>query len=237
MTLGPLARVTGSGYSYEHMFAFSSKRPTLPDDVVATLRPVALATSRRLPLAEPWNTFVPGGGLRRGSTVAVQAPTGSGGLSLALSLLSEASTQGHWAAVVGVDDPGVVAIADLGVDLRRVLFVPRPRGAWAESAADLLDGVDLLVVRPPSRPAHGAARRLMERARERAVVLIALGESTSPWPLPADLSFDIIRAQWTTSSRLDTRSLTVRVAGRGAAVRSTEHVVVLPNRRGRAAAS
>src|ERR1035437_8605522 len=120
--LRPLARVTASGYSYEHMFAFSTKRPTLPDDLVATLRPVALATSRRLPLGEPWRALVPGGGLRRGSTVVVQAPPGSGGLSLALSLVSEASTRGHWAAVVGVDDPGVVAIADLGVDLRRVLL-------------------------------------------------------------------------------------------------------------------
>jgi hypothetical protein len=140
------------------MFAFSPNRPTLPSDLVATLRPVTFAKSRLLPLGEPWSALVPGGGLRRGSTVVVQALPGFGGLSLALSLLTESSARGHWAAVVGVDDPGVVAIADLGVDLRRVLFVPRPRGAWAESAADLLDGVDLLIVRPPSRASHGAAR-------------------------------------------------------------------------------
>jgi len=73
---------------------------------------------------------VPGGGLRRGSTVVVEAAPGLGGLSLALSLLTASSANGHWAGVVGVDDPGVVAMAELGVDLRRVLFVPRPRGAW-----------------------------------------------------------------------------------------------------------
>jgi hypothetical protein len=229
--------VTESGYSYEHMFAFSPKRPTLSAELVASLRPVTLAKTRTLPLGEPWAAMVPGGGLRRGSTVVVQAPAGLGGLSLALSLLSESSARGHWAAVVGVDDPGVVAIADLGVDLRRVLFVPRPRGAWAESAADLLDGVDLLVVRPPSRAAHGAARRLMDRARERGTVLIALTESGAPWPLPAELSFDVTAARWATSSRLDARYLTVRVTGRGEAGRAREHVVVLPNRRGRAEAS
>ena len=228
--------MTAAGYSYEHMFAFSPQRPTLPDDLVATLRPVALAGTRRLPLAEPWNAFVPGGGLRRGSTVVVSAPPGWGGLSVALSLVTEASARGHWAGVVGVDDPGVEAMADLGVDLRRVLFVPRPSDAWAESAADLFDGVDLLVVRPPSRPARVAARRLMDRARERGVVLIALGEPNSPWPLPADLSFYVIRAQWAASSRLDARYLTVRVAGRGEATRGVEHVVLLPDRRGRAAA-
>ena len=167
----------------------------------------------------------------------VQAQPGSGGLSLALSLVTEASALGHWVAVVGIDDPGVVAIADLGVDLRRVLFVPRPRGAWAESAADLLDGVDLLVVRPPSRAAHGVARRLMDRVRERGTVLVVLCEPGAPWPLPVDLSFDITGSQWATSSRLDARYLTVRVGGRGEAQRIGEHVVVLPNRRGRAEAS
>lgn len=228
-----MADVTASRYSYERMFAFSPHRPILPADLVATLRPVTFAKSRMLPLGEPWGALVPGGGLRRGSTVVVQAPPGLGGLSLALSLLTESSARGHWAAVVGVDDPGVVAIADLGVDLRRVLFVPRPRGAWAESAADLLDGVDLLIVRPPSRASLGTARRLMDRVRERGTVLIVLAESGAPWPLPADLSFDVTQSQWATSSRLDARYLTVRVAGRGEAARGGEHVVVLPNRRGR----
>lgn len=207
----------------------------MPADLAATLRPIALAGSRRLPLGEPWASLVPGGGLRRGATVVIQAPAGSGGLSVALSLLTEASAQGHWAGVVGVDDPGVVAMAELGVDLRRVLFVPRPRGAWVESAADLLDGVDLLVVRPPSRAAHVVARRLMDRVRERGVALIVLCEPTAAWPLPADLSFTITQAHWAMSSRLDARYLTVLVGGRGAAHQVGEHVVVLPDRRGRAA--
>ena len=218
------------------MFAFSSNRPALPPELAARLRPVALANSRRVPLGEPWGALVPGGGLRRGSTVLVQARAGWGGLSLALSLLTGASARGHWSGVVGVEDPGVVAMADLGLDLRRVLFVPRPYGAWAESAADLLDGVDLLVVRPPARVAHAAARRLSDRARERGVVLIVLGEPDAAWPLAGELSFNVTRAQWSTSSRLDARYLTVRIEGRGE-TRSAEHIVMLPDRRGRAAAS
>ena len=201
------------------------------------MRPVSWAKSRTLPLTEPWRSFVPGSGLRRGSTVVVEAPVGLGGLSLALSLVSEATTVGHWAGVVGVDDPGVVAMAELGVDLRRVLFVPRPRGAWAESVADLLDGVDLVVVRPPSRAAHGTARRVVDRVREGGTVLVVLSEPRTPWPLPADLFFRVTHAEWTASSRLDERLLTVCVSGRGEASRGGEHVVVLPNRRGRAAAS
>ncbi len=228
--------MTGSCYRYEHMFAFSSSRPRLADDLVATLRPVTLAKSRIVPLAEPWTSLVPGGGLRRGSTVLVHAQPGLGGLSVALSLLSGASSQGHWSAVVGVDDPGVVAMSDLGVDLRRVLFVPRPRGAWAETASDLLDGVDLLIVRPPSRCAHAAARKLMDRVRERGTVLIVLTEPGAPWPLPVDLSFHLTSSRWLMSSRLDARYVTLRVGGRGEAARQGEHVVMVPDARGRAVA-
>lgn len=235
MTIGLLARVTESGYSYEHMFAFSPHRPRLSDDLVASLRPVTLAQSRIVPLGEPWMSLAPGGGLRRGSTVVVHAQPGLGGLSVGLSLLGAASTQGHWTAVVGVDDPGVVAMTELGVDLRRVLFVPRPRGAWAEAAADLLDGVDLLVVRPSSRAAHGAARKLMDRVRERGTVLIVLTEPSAPWPLPADLSFHLTNSRWMMSSHLDARYVTLRVGGRGEAARRGEHVVMVPDVRGRAA--
>ena len=218
------------------MFAFSSSRPRLSDDLVATLRPVALAKSRTITLAEPWASLAPGRGLGRGTTVLVHAQPGLGGLSVALSLLSDASSQGHWSAVVGVDDPGVVAMSDLGVDLRRVLFVPRPRSAWAEAAADLLDGVDLLIVRPPSRAAYGAARKLMNRVRERGTILIALTEPSAPWPLPVDLSFHLTSSRWIMSSRLDARYVTLRVGGRGEAAHRGEHVVIVPDTRGRAVA-
>jgi hypothetical protein len=77
----------------------------------------------------------------------------------------------------------------------------------------------------------------MDRVRERGTVLVVLCEPGAPWPLPVDLSFDITGSQWATSSRLDARYLTVCVGGRGEAQRIGEHVVVLPNRRGRAEAS
>jgi hypothetical protein len=167
----------------------------------------------------------------------VEAAPGTGGLTLALSLLSGLSASEHWCAVVGVDDPGVVAMVDLGIDLRRVLFVPRPRGAWAECAADLLDGVDVLVVRPPSRPALASARRLMSRVRERSTVLIVLSEPNAQWPLPVDLTLEITKAQWNSSSRLTTRTATVRVSGRGSARRMMEYAIDLPSSTGRVLAS
>lgn len=224
-------------YSYERMFAFSQNRPELPASLAAKVRPVAAASSRKIPVDPSWEQILPEHGLRRGSTVCVEAAPGTGGLTLALSLLSGLSASEHWCAVVGVDDPGVVAMVDLGIDLRRVLFVPRPRGAWAECAADLLDGVDVLVVRPPSRPALASARRLMSRVRERSTVLIVLSEPNAQWPLPVDLTLEITKAQWNSSSRLTTRTATVRVSGRGSARRMMEYAIDLPSSTGRVLAS
>ncbi len=168
--------MTGSGYCSEHMFAFSPPRPRLSDDLVATLRPVTLAKSRIVPVCEPWTSLMSGGGLRRGSTVVVHAQPGLGGLSVASEPAQRGQRQGSLGGRGGGGRPRGGGDVGLGVDLRRVLFVPRPRGAWAEAAADLLDGVDLLIVRPPSRASHGAARKLMDRVRERGTVLIVLTE-------------------------------------------------------------
>ena len=126
---------------------------------------------------------------------------------------------------------------ELGVDLRRVLFVPRPRGAWAEATADLLDGVDLAVVKSPSRASHAAARRLSARVRERGAVLVVLSEPAASWPLPVDLSIEILSSRWSTHSRLEAREATVRVSGRGAMRRANEHHLSLPDGAGHVLAS
>src|SRR5205807_8976144 len=73
------------------------------------------------PVAEPLAALLPGGGLRRGSVIAVH-----GSLSLLLALLAAATAQGAWAAVIGVGDLGVLAAAEAGVVVRRLALVPRP---------------------------------------------------------------------------------------------------------------
>jgi hypothetical protein len=69
------------------------------------------------------------GGLRRGSTMSV-----AGSTALVLALLAEATGEGSWAAITGMPDVGVVAAAELGVDLERLALVPDP---GAEVAAVL----------------------------------------------------------------------------------------------------
>ena len=93
-----------------------------------------------------------------------------GGTTLAFALLAAASTA-SWCAAVGTADPGIVALAELGVDLGRLVLVPRPGPLWAQVAATLFDGVDVVLVRPPGSGAAGggpAAGRPGPRAPGRA---------------------------------------------------------------------
>ncbi len=73
------------------------------------------------PVAAPLAPLLPGGGLRRGSVVAVHGST-----ALLLALLAAATAQGVWAAVVGVGDLGVLAAAEAGVAVQRLALVPAP---------------------------------------------------------------------------------------------------------------
>ena len=168
---------------YEHMFAFGSqKRPVRPRPGSSRPDwPTGFGRPRRWPVGScryrpPLAPLFPDGALRRGTTTTVVGSPGHGATTLALALLAAASQAGSWCAAVGLPDPGVVAAAELGVDLRRVVFVPHPGSGWAEAAGDLLLGRR----RRPGTPARSgpptAARHLSARARERQAALVVLVE-------------------------------------------------------------
>src|SRR5690606_9088240 len=157
-----------------------------------------------LPVAPPLARLLPGGGLRRGSTVAV--PSGPAATSLLFALLAEASAEGAWAAVVGRPELGLVAAAEAGVRLGRLALVPDPGADLVAVTVALLDGVDVVAVAGAERAGVRAAdrQRLAARARQRGAVLVALGS----WP-GADLELGCTDAGWrglgAGSGRLRTR--------------------------------
>ena len=157
---------------------------------------------------------------------------GHGATTLALALLAAASAAGSWCAAVGLPDPGVVAAAGLGLDLRRVVFVPHPGSGWAEAAGDLLSGVDAVLVRPPGRARLTAARHLTARARERQAALVVLLEGAGCWPEGGDLALSVGAVEWEGIGQghghLRGRRAEVRVSGRRAAGRVTECSLWLP---------
>ncbi|HEX5300825.1 MAG TPA: hypothetical protein VFW50_27920 [Streptosporangiaceae bacterium] len=92
-------------------------------------------------------------GLARGTVVAVA----EFGL-LCLALAAAASADGAWCGIAGLPEAGVLAAAGLGLDAGRILLVPDPGPAWPQVTASLLDGCELVLLRPP-RPAGRSAGR------------------------------------------------------------------------------
>jgi hypothetical protein len=195
------------------------------------VRPVTLAREQRLVVLEPLAPLLAGGGLRRGSVVGVAAAPRCGGAgTLALALTAAASAAGSWVAGVGLDSLGLVAAAELGVALERLVLVAAPeRSAWPTVVAALVDGFDVVLVRPGRGLRPADARRLVARARERGTVLVAVGAT---WADGADVRLTVQASTWEGlgegHGHLRARRVTVGAEGRGEASRPRQVDLWLP---------
>lgn len=196
--------------------------------MAARSRPVARAESRLLEVPAPLAPLFPEGGVRKGATVAIEPM--SGGCSVALSLAASVTAGDGWAAAVGLPSLGLVAAAELGVDLRRLALVPAPGEQWPAVVAALVDGFDLLMVRPTGRVRAGDARRLMARVRERGAVMLVV--DTPKWPESPDLRLTVGRPEWEGLGAghgcLTGRRLEVEASGRRVGGRERRREVWLP---------
>jgi hypothetical protein len=199
------------------------------------VRPVAAPEpdGRMLPVAGPLAGLLPSGGLRRGTTVAIQqAPAAT---SLLLTLLAESSAGGAWVGVVGKPELGLLAAAEAGIRLERLALVPRPGPDLLGVTAALLDGMDVVVVAMGATVVRAADRRRLEaRARQRGAVLVALGQWAG-----ADMELSCADAQWqglgTGAGRLRAREIGVRLRGRGVTPDGRWSRLMLPAAGGRMA--
>ncbi len=233
----PLGRV-------ERVFASPSAtrppRPAVPPALAARVRPLSATGDQLLPLSEALAPLLPGGALRRGTTVVVTGHEGLGATTLAFGLLAAATAAGGWCAVAGVADPGAVALAELGVDLWRLALVPAPGSRWADTVAALVDGLDVVVVHPPGPARPTLTRHLVARTRDRRSVLVVLGRRPKEWPEAPDVRLDVVASRWWGTERghgcLRARlaDVEVRVRRRPGVLR---HRLWLPDPHGRIAAA
>lgn len=128
---------------------------------------------RLIPVHPAIADLLPGGGLRPGAVYSVT----SGGLLL-LSLLTGVSRSGGWCAVVGVPEIGAEAAEAAGVELSRLVLIPRPGERWLAATAAVIEVMSVVAVRPGARVRDGDAARLAARLRDRGGVLLTTGD----WP-------------------------------------------------------
>lgn len=193
-------------------------------------RPLSLARERMLPVVPALAGVLPGGGLQRGTTVTTGGP---GSVSLALALVAGPSAAGSWSAVVGVPSLGLLAAAELGVALERLVLVDRPEPVrWGTVVNALLDAFEVVVVRPEQRVRMADQRRLSALARERGAVIVQAGGRPDAWPDAPDVRITVVDQGWrgleAGHGHLQARKVTVEVTGRRAAGRRKEVELWLP---------
>lgn len=202
-----------------------------------------------LPVAEALTGLLPRGGLPRGGVISIVSGGGqagggdqaggggSGGASsLLLSLL--AGPERRWSALVGLPGIGLLAAAELGVDLDRLVVVPDPGPDVLQVLSVLADGVDLIAVGAPGGALGTPARLrvLTGRLRQHGAVLLVSGR----WP-GADLVLSARHTGWVGigqgHGRLRDRQLTVSVGGRRAGVHKEVTILLSGHRNGTVVAS
>jgi hypothetical protein len=195
-----------------------------------------------LPVLPALRELLPRGGLTRGSVVAVT----EFGL-LALALAAGASADGAWCGIAGVPEAGVLAASGLGLDAERTLLVPDPGSAWPQVVASLLDGCELVLLRPPvpAPPPEAQAqgvqgvqvrRRLEATLRRGRGVLLVVGD----WP-GAQVRLRVLTRGWTGlgdgHGRLRACCAQVMADGRGQAAVARTRWLWLPAEDGRVTAA
>lgn len=170
--------------SYSEFAAFSG-RWGLDPQTMARVQPVTLAQPRVLAVPDALMPIFPYGGLSRGLGVAF---AGQGAWSVAMAIWAEGLAEDGWLALVGLPDVNLVAAAELGIQLDRVLMIGTPPAQqWASVVAALCEAVDVIAVAPAARVNAQQARRVMARCREHDAVICHLG-SLEHWPEPVDLT-------------------------------------------------
>ncbi len=130
-----------------------------------------LSDAALLPVLPALADLLPYGALQRGSVVA------AGGWSLlCLALAAGPVTSGAWCAAAGIPEFGVAAAADAGLDPARLLLIPDLGPNWPQVVTSLLDGCDLVLLRPPERPPAQLRRKLEAVVRRHGAVLIVAGD-------------------------------------------------------------
>jgi hypothetical protein len=207
--------------------------PVITPVIAAKVRPPTLAGERLLPVTPSLQEILPAGGLQRGSTVVVDAHKVGGATTLAVEMLVGVSVGGFWCAVAGFADLGIVAAAERGIDLARLILVPSlgPPDRWLQVVATLFDAVDAVLLLPRGAVRPSDARRLAARSRERGSVLLVL-DQRGDWPGPNDLRCTVVRSEWSGLSKgyglLTGRRFELEVSGRGAAARPRLAPLQLP---------
>jgi hypothetical protein len=185
-----------------------------------------------LPVSDAVRPFIPEGQLIRGRVIAC---SGDAALSVALLLVAQATQEGSWLAVVGVQHIAILAAVERGIALERLVLVHPPQQSkeWSTTVAAVVDGFDLIIMSPPRGVSPSDVRRVQTRIQARQSVAIIVnsdssGVMSSSQLFHPDVALHTTTSQWVGADQgagfLQHRDVRVQVSGRRVP-RPTEHIV------------
>ncbi len=126
-----------------------------------------------------------------------------------------------WMAVVGAPLLNLVAGAEVGLRMDRVLVVDTPpAGQWGTVVAALLEAVQVVVICPSASIGNRDARRIAARLREQRGTLLHL-DGGATWPSGLDMRLTCQTQEWQGIGQgngyLRYRRMRVEAAGRRSA--------------------
>jgi hypothetical protein len=122
-----------------------------------------------------------------------------GSVSLAMAIMAEPTKANLWSAIVGLPGLNGKGMAEIGLSLDHCIYVPNPKGRWAQVVDVLLEGVDLVLVGLQSPSGLSVARKLTARNAKAQGVLVILAPARW-WPLAPEVSLRILEAKWASPS-------------------------------------
>lgn len=161
-----------------------------------------------MPVPPTLQSLFPAGGLERGR---IYGCTGDAQVSLLFSLVSSATREGSWFAMVDMEHAGLQSAREHGVALQRTLCVSSGGArSWPLAVGALVDGIDVVAVASPSCR-QSDARRLASRVRSSGAVLFVLGRSGE---IGVDARLDTRTVSWHFDLHAQVRRVDVSVSGR-----------------------
>jgi len=206
---------------------------TIDPKVLEAVRPTTLSKEQILDVPDVLAPLFPWKGLQRGWSVGV---SGGGAWSLTAAMLAPSLGEEGWLAVVGAPLINLVAAAEMGLRMDRVLIVDTPpAGQWGTVIASLLEAVQAVVIQPATRIGGRDARRIGARLREQRGTLVHLNSGTT-WPSSLDMSLTCATQEWQGIGEghgyLRYRRMTVGAVGRRSAAQPRSVSLWMPGPEG-----
>jgi hypothetical protein len=159
------------------------------------IAPVTAAGERTMAVPPALADLLPEAGLVRGRALACR---GAAATWVAMMLAAPSVAGGSWLGVIDVPELGLDAAAETGIALERIVRIDTGGvpSVWADSVAAACDGFEILLTSLSAvggRLTPATARKVLTRVRQRAAVLLVLGEHG---PLECDGVIEGIEGSW-----------------------------------------